>query len=408
MKFRYLLVSLLLAVFLSTTGLAARKGAGLITVTTEGVGTTKEDATKKAWLEAVRQAVGVVVDDVSQVDNDKLSEKLITHSKGTVKAYDVIKAEKRNRRWYVTIRAKVEREVLKRAARESTITRDISDSRHLAAEIHTDKEQKLTGTELLEAVLKRYTPGQFVSFQADGIFKSDNQMGLGAPSLSFSKKYDLNFYFKDFIPTLTKTMKQVAEASQSISFAGHYDNQVIASKYFSNTLDPIYQKASQLTVVASNVSQSLIANQLGGKVPQGYFIVTVMDTKNSCTCYVLPKVMQPVMDRFYKRFIAVACLTFNFKDAGGRVLAQKELTLPQQVMNRDSFSTIYRDATNDYFWGVRYFIVPQDYLHAERSPTLFDTKGNYLSFKMNGISNGTLAQIKSVSVKTDMMREDQF
>src|SRR5687767_8227931 len=88
----------------------ASKNGKVQEVIVEGVGKTLEDALKEAYRAAVRQVVGAVVDEQTQIQNDEIiSDKVLTASSGFVTGYEQLKKEESNGLVRIRIKAKVER-----------------------------------------------------------------------------------------------------------------------------------------------------------------------------------------------------------------------------------------------------------------------------------------------------------
>src|SRR5712692_9942416 len=68
--------------------LAGEEPAAYRTVVAEGVGQTAEDARKDAFRNAVRQAVGALIDAETLVQNDQvIKDEVLTYSNALVKSY---------------------------------------------------------------------------------------------------------------------------------------------------------------------------------------------------------------------------------------------------------------------------------------------------------------------------------
>jgi len=86
----------------------ASKGEKLMEVVVTGLGQDPDKALQNAFSHAIEQAVGVLVDAETIVKNDKLvSEQVLTHSRGFVQHYDVVRRWERSGLHHCRIRAKV-------------------------------------------------------------------------------------------------------------------------------------------------------------------------------------------------------------------------------------------------------------------------------------------------------------
>ena len=77
-------------------------------VVATGAGSSPEEALQNAYSAAIEQAVGVLVDAETQVENDQIiREKILTFSRGFVQKYDEVKRWDKGGVHFVRIRAKV-------------------------------------------------------------------------------------------------------------------------------------------------------------------------------------------------------------------------------------------------------------------------------------------------------------
>jgi hypothetical protein len=66
--------------------------AGILQVVATGVGIDEDTATQNAWSNAIEQAVGVMVDAETLVENDEIvSDKVLTFSRGFIEKFDVVR-----------------------------------------------------------------------------------------------------------------------------------------------------------------------------------------------------------------------------------------------------------------------------------------------------------------------------
>lgn len=65
----------------------------LLLVTVEGMGSSRTDALNQAWLEAVRLAVGMMIEAHTEIDQNQVAERIIAHSRGVVDRYEILMAD---------------------------------------------------------------------------------------------------------------------------------------------------------------------------------------------------------------------------------------------------------------------------------------------------------------------------
>ena len=88
-----------------------------VTVVAIGQGVDRAKALEQAWIEAVRLAVGTIISSKSELNNDDFAENTIAHSRGVIESFDVVDEKNDGKRTIVTIRAKVQKEILVDAAK---------------------------------------------------------------------------------------------------------------------------------------------------------------------------------------------------------------------------------------------------------------------------------------------------
>ena len=130
----------LVAAILAAGGLLALAGdepAAYRTVVAEGVGQTAEDARKDAFRNAVRQAVGALIDAETLVQNDQvIKDEILTYSNALVKSYKELDKPKRDGDLYrVTIVAAVENLGLEKKVAKAKESFQLIDSEGLYAQL---------------------------------------------------------------------------------------------------------------------------------------------------------------------------------------------------------------------------------------------------------------------------------
>ena len=87
-----------------------------IVVEAEGIGPTKLEALQSAWMEAVRKGVGMFMTAKTEIVNDDITEKIVTHSRGQVNSYEVISETNGVDGWVVKIKANIDKDILEETA----------------------------------------------------------------------------------------------------------------------------------------------------------------------------------------------------------------------------------------------------------------------------------------------------
>jgi hypothetical protein len=126
-------------------------------VVTEGVGTSKDEAIKDAFRNAVRQVVGAVVDAETLVKNDEvISDKVLTYSDGLVKKYEEMSKKESKGLFRVKIKATVERRSVIAKLKEAKVTVKEVDGAGLFAEIVTGRDAAKNAKLVVENALEGF------------------------------------------------------------------------------------------------------------------------------------------------------------------------------------------------------------------------------------------------------------
>lgn len=122
---------------------------GKISVQAEGVGQTKIEAFNAAWVEAVRLGVGMFMTSSTTVVDDKLTEEIVTHSRGTVNSYSVLEERKTADGWQVRIAANIDQDILQETVAASQSKVIAVDGKNMAAQLSSMQTRQKSEVELL-------------------------------------------------------------------------------------------------------------------------------------------------------------------------------------------------------------------------------------------------------------------
>lgn len=137
---------------------AGQDGGALREVVAIGYGTTEEDARDNAFQNAVQQAIGVLVDATTVVENDKLlTEKVLTYSNGYVDRFKVLPTEKAKNLIVVKIAAQVRVRALSEKLQALSIAvRQNVDGSSLAAAAATKGQRDQDAAAMLAELLQGF------------------------------------------------------------------------------------------------------------------------------------------------------------------------------------------------------------------------------------------------------------
>jgi hypothetical protein len=83
-----------------------------LAVIVEGQGDSRAAAMDQAWLEAVRLAVGMMIEARTEIDQNQVAERIIAHSRGVVDGYEILMTENQAGVYRLWMKAKVRRDIL--------------------------------------------------------------------------------------------------------------------------------------------------------------------------------------------------------------------------------------------------------------------------------------------------------
>ena len=187
------------------------EGERFVLVEAEGHGATKLEAMTAAWIDAVRQGVGLYLDSRTEVVDEDILEQIVAHSRGRVNSYDELSAENVDGLWRVTILAEIEKDILQETAATAATTSVNVDGGQWGrqadqrrAGITTDSQRKQSAQELLEAFGKRLKFEDSFTLTINPVYKDGAIVVQGFLSMNQNIYRDL--FLNDFV----KILEQIA------------------------------------------------------------------------------------------------------------------------------------------------------------------------------------------------------
>lgn len=208
-KSQLILIIMLFSVMLfAASAFAAENSTELnenqVEVKASGQGATKIDALNAAWTEAVRLGVGMFVSSKAESINDQLTEEIVLHSRGRVNSYQVLREEKKDNIWDITILAVIDKDILQEAA-NTVQSQEVSvDLSHLAAQKTTEGTQKQSADELIAA----FVPFENIEDYLDYSFKVEEKDGnvYAFHTLTVNEKK----YKEIIVPRFTQLLDEIS------------------------------------------------------------------------------------------------------------------------------------------------------------------------------------------------------
>lgn len=187
-----------------------------VTVISQGEGANRQAALEQAWTDAVRIAVGMVLSAKSNVNNEELSENIITHSRGVIEDFDILQENKKGSRTQVFIQARVRREILRDEANKYSEAQVVKADTGRAVKAQMDDTAKdttksnktATGVALLKEVFDSYGPEDFFSATLNPKIQYDKS--TKKPYIQINEKFNQDLFWKEFLPRVRQALEGIA------------------------------------------------------------------------------------------------------------------------------------------------------------------------------------------------------
>lgn len=197
-------------------------------VTVEGVGESRTAALNQAWLEAVRLAVGVMIEARTEIDQNEVAERIIAHSRGVVDGYEILSADDRQAaagvyrvRMKVSVRPDILRDGLQYVASDGQVIafspsdlkpRDDVSLDGLEGQdalAHSEESKVRDGAALLAETMHKFEPEDFLVLQAVSTLRAVPD----EPDtfvMDFEVAFNEDHYYKDYVPEMTRVLDQIS------------------------------------------------------------------------------------------------------------------------------------------------------------------------------------------------------
>jgi hypothetical protein len=190
-------------------------------ITTTGLGATPSEAEKQALSEAVRQAVGALLDAKTLIENEEVIEdRILTVNNGFVKSYDVVAPARKNSDgvFEIKISAVIETSIVAQALQDAGIKGEMA-GQNLWAESTTKIMNVQDACQMLESKLPELIEKMVIIEYADAqgrvrdssqpvktIQQGESVICVWYVKLSIDKAY----YFKTALPIIQKCFEAIA------------------------------------------------------------------------------------------------------------------------------------------------------------------------------------------------------
>lgn len=265
-KFLLICWFILLAFCFSISQSYAEEIKEKIQVEAEGTGPTKFDALQQAWIAAVRNAVGMFMTSKTELNDDVLTEKIVTYSQGQVDSFKILEETQKNGIYYTKIIANIDKDILQSAAKNSSQKQVIKfDGSNIAAREQSSSDKAISKIESLENVISQVDYTSMIDYYVyPKIIKNRN----GGEKVNLVHILYINYdkYMK-IAKNLKSAMSNLAIDTGSVNFIDPKNN-----KFFYNITKNIqkidniidYNRYSLNILSAVGPSQYVINPSTGG------------------------------------------------------------------------------------------------------------------------------------------------
>lgn len=234
---KFLSVVVLLCV-LASSALAFETDGKNIIVDVTSTGENRLAAIESGLVEALRLASGSFIDSKTELNNEELTERIISYSRGSISKYDVMSEDtsKASEGLYtVKLRVWVESELLRdgvqvaanKTSRVKFSPEDLAPEKPAVNPVEAQNNDKLSaanknnassGVEALSAMLERYNPEDFINIKVVGkVTKVKGKETEDLCQVLVEVSFNDELYNQKFIPDLKQVLDTIAAKKKDIT-----------------------------------------------------------------------------------------------------------------------------------------------------------------------------------------------
>lgn len=283
-----------------------------------GTGTSKEEAMQQAWKDAVKNALGMVMDSTTVKKGDELVESITMLSRGYIEKYEVIDESEKDGSFKVILKAWIRRNLILQGLlleRPSTYS---LDGKSLYASALTGERQLDEGVDILDEWISSFKYENYVlASVSDPVFRHKS----GELSVRISLVFDRERYYRDF----------ASEMSRILDYVSISKERDIPMRLKVNS------SSGEVSVVFDRESMAVYENLLGlDSSSQGIGNIYLVTSNFYFSSYTLPeKVFEALWERIWGGpklknrgiFFCDGVFNISFKNSSGVEIATEERSL---------------------------------------------------------------------------------
>lgn len=213
MPFAYILI---VAVLIACTSIQAMAN-NQVTVEAEGVGVKKMDALQDAWMNAVRQAVGIYVHGKSVLTDDKVTEQIVNLSRGKMNSYQILaESMEADGSWKLRISAVVDNDIIQEAIPAGQQSMSLTIDDNFVASSVTDENKKVSQKELSETLKPLLDMKDCLDYYVQ-LVRGENKDDYNCIYAIHTLKYNLDKYLVR-ITEISKLLDEIAISKKKVFY----------------------------------------------------------------------------------------------------------------------------------------------------------------------------------------------
>lgn len=317
--FCILLITFIFTVFLSfcpeftRPAIAYNQGNQFILVNSVGEGLTESDALTEAWLNAVRQVVGMMISAETNIHNDEIDQDITSYSHGVVAKYELLEKHKTRLGYKVRIKAFVTRETLADNIAKLHGDAHKCDGKSVLANAITADNKNQTASKMLDILFNRYPSKNFASVEmVRGLaYDENNQKFNCVVRVLFN-----DHIYSNFITELKNNLRQIASYSKSGMLPTSFREKIQSAQYSHKRSSALYSNFTYRTYLdEKNLKDQLLCVSFpSGRYNHEDYILRKTDSmeqtlKTYCTSIQSPSLVLHFLDSQGRQVDVKRCKT---------------------------------------------------------------------------------------------------
>ncbi len=255
---------------------ADEKAFSQVVVEAEGTGTDRTEALVDAWKEAVRQAMGMVLNSSTVVADDTTRERILLLSRGFIDRYDIVEEGAQDQNvWKIRLVARIRKDTLLQGLLEKGSLGVPLDGKGLYATSFSKERRIEEATEMLAEWITSFAYENFLEIRlSEPDFDTRRKEARIRAEILFDEKR----YFAEFVPEMERLLDYLSEAVRHecpfvSEIRSEGDVATILLRYERNTLGD-YLRALEIADGTGKMKNRLLAVPGKGAVYANTYLVS--------------------------------------------------------------------------------------------------------------------------------------